>query len=172
MKKLKKLELDNNGLEELAPDLFTNLTSLQTINLHNNKLTQLPTTLFTGLANLTSLTLTENRLTSLPAGLFDPLVSLEVIKMGENVYEQFPENLFSKVQFFGFFFVSISFAFLISLLLFLSKYSYLWYYILFSSVLNKDFIAAGKQYTKRVKTGFILYACDSPPLNSRVKKVK
>ena len=39
----------------------------------------------------------------------------------------------------------------------------------FSFVLNKVFIAARKHNTKRNKTGFILYACDAPPLNSRVK---
>ena len=36
--------------------------------------------------------------------------------------------------------------------------------------MNKVFIAARKHNTKRNKTGFILYACDSPPLNRRVKK--
>ena len=34
------------------------------------------------------------------------------------------------------------------------------------------FVAARKHNTKRNKTGFILYACDTPPLNSRVKKRK
>ena len=41
----------------------------------------------------------------------------------------------------------------------------------FSFVLNKVFVAARKHNTKRNKTGFILYACDSPPLNSRVEKI-
>ena len=35
--------------------------------------------------------------------------------------------------------------------------------------LNKVFVAARKHNTERNKTGFILYACDSHPLNSRVK---
>ena len=38
------------------------------------------------------------------------------------------------------------------------------------SFLNKVFVAARKHNTKRNTTGFILYACDSSPLNSRVKK--
>ena len=39
----------------------------------------------------------------------------------------------------------------------------------FLFVLNKVFVAARKHKTKRNKTGFILYSCDSFPLNSRVK---
>jgi hypothetical protein len=96
LNKLKVLELDNNGLQELSSDQFTGLAGLQKLNLHNNRLTQLPAGLFAGLANLTSLTLSENKLTSLPAGIFDPLVSLEVVNLGENYYEQLPENLFIK----------------------------------------------------------------------------
>ena len=34
---------------------------------------------------------------------------------------------------------------------------------------NEVFVAARKLTTKRNKTGFILYSCDSPLLNSRVK---
>ena len=40
----------------------------------------------------------------------------------------------------------------------------------FLFLLNKVFVAARKQNTKRNKIGFILYACDTPPLNSNVKK--
>ena len=39
-----------------------------------------------------------------------------------------------------------------------------------SFLLNNFFVAASKK--KRNKTGFILYASDSPPLNSRPKKIK
>ena len=39
----------------------------------------------------------------------------------------------------------------------------------FSFVLNEVFVAARKHNTKRNKTSFILHACDSPPLNNRVK---
>ena len=39
----------------------------------------------------------------------------------------------------------------------------------FSFVLNKVIVDAKIHNTKRNKTGIILYACDSPPLNSRVK---
>ena len=40
--------------------------------------------------------------------------------------------------------------------------------LIFTFVLNKVFAAARKLNTKRNKTGFILYACDSPPLDSRI----
>ena len=43
-------------------------------------------------------------------------------------------------------------------------------YNFFLFLLNKVFVAARKQNTKRNKIGFILYACDTPPLNSNVKK--
>ena len=36
--------------------------------------------------------------------------------------------------------------------------------------MNKDFVAARNHNMKRNKTGFILHACDSPPLNSHVKR--
>ena len=38
-----------------------------------------------------------------------------------------------------------------------------------SFFLNKVFVAARKHNTKRNKTGFIVKACDTPPLNSHVK---
>ena len=41
-------------------------------------------------------------------------------------------------------------------------------FFLLSFVLNKVFVAAGKHNTKINKTGFILYACVSPPLNNCV----
>ena len=40
----------------------------------------------------------------------------------------------------------------------------------FSFLLNKVFVAASKPKAKRNKTGFILYASNSPPLNSLTKK--
>ena len=40
----------------------------------------------------------------------------------------------------------------------------------FSFALNKVFVAARKHNTKRNKTGFIMCVCESPPLNSLVKK--
>ena len=39
----------------------------------------------------------------------------------------------------------------------------------FTFLLNKVFVAASKPKAKRNKTGFILYASNSPPLNSRAK---
>ena len=41
---------------------------------------------------------------------------------------------------------------------------------LLTFALNKVFVAARNHNTKRNKTGFILYAYDSPPLNILVKK--
>ena len=41
----------------------------------------------------------------------------------------------------------------------------------FSFALNKVFVAARKHNTKRNKTGFIMCVCESPPLNSLVKKI-
>ena len=41
---------------------------------------------------------------------------------------------------------------------------------LFSFLLNNVFVAANKPNEKLNKVGFILYALDSPPLNSCVKK--
>ena len=43
------------------------------------------------------------------------------------------------------------------------------YNLIFSYVLNKVFVAARKHNTKRNKSGFILYTCDSLHLKSRVK---
>ena len=42
--------------------------------------------------------------------------------------------------------------------------------LLFSFLLNNVFVAAHKPNSKRNKTSYILYAFDSPPLNSRLKK--
>ena len=39
----------------------------------------------------------------------------------------------------------------------------------YSFLFNNVFVAASKHNNKRNKTGFILFASGSPPLNSRVK---
>ena len=45
-------------------------------------------------------------------------------------------------------------------------------YKIFLFLLNNFVVAASKLNTKRNKTGFILYAPDSPLLNSRVEHIK
>ena len=50
-----------------SPDVFANLTNLQTLRLRNNSLTTLPSDIFTGLTNLQSLWLHDNHLTALSA---------------------------------------------------------------------------------------------------------
>jgi Leucine-rich repeat (LRR) protein len=42
LKLLTKLDLHNNGIKEIAPQLFTELANLKELLLHNNKLKEIP----------------------------------------------------------------------------------------------------------------------------------
>ena len=91
---LESLDLEANGLEELAPGVFADLSGLRQLLLSSNKLSTLPGRVFSNLSNLEALFLKNNGLRELPAGVFTELSKLQDLWLDANQLSSLPQGVF------------------------------------------------------------------------------
>ena len=88
------LELIDNQLSELPPDIFTGLPRLRRLFLGHNQLSELPPGIFRSLSGLRELDLRGNRLTAVATGDFADLDGLEHLFLDYNKLKELPSDLF------------------------------------------------------------------------------
>ncbi|XP_073400249.1 leucine-rich repeat and transmembrane domain-containing protein 2 isoform X1 [Dendrobates tinctorius] len=81
---LHRLDLSNNYLDQLPPQVFGDLVNLTEIRLRNNSIRSLERELLQGLQQLRRLDLSLNFLSLLPSGLFDDLPTLHWLSLRSN----------------------------------------------------------------------------------------
>ena len=81
---LVSVQLDNNALSNLHPNLFHGLVNLRSLRLEVNKITSLPVGLFRSLSKLQVLSLFDNQILSIDPGTLLPMVSLLNLDMDNN----------------------------------------------------------------------------------------
>lgn len=81
---LTSLVLQGNRLQIVNPSWFSHLQSLEWLDLSNNLLTSLLPSSLHNLTNLLILDLSSNKLEYLPANLFNKMPNLERLNLGEN----------------------------------------------------------------------------------------
>ena len=91
---LTSLNLHDNGLSSLPPNVFADLTSLTFLNLGDNEINSLQTGDFGGLVNLETLEMYRNNLSSLPPGIFDNLTRMDRLSLSQNNVSSLPPNVF------------------------------------------------------------------------------
>ncbi|KAG9470957.1 leucine-rich repeat and transmembrane domain-containing protein 2 [Eleutherodactylus coqui] len=84
---LTEIRLRNNSIRSIERDLLHGLPQLRRLDLSLNFLSMLPSGLFDDLSTLRWLSLRSNRLQSLERMTFEPLSSLENIQLGDNPWE-------------------------------------------------------------------------------------
>ncbi|XP_035279792.1 carboxypeptidase N subunit 2 [Anguilla anguilla] len=89
---LDKLNLRGNQIKELTADAFP--PGLSELNLADNKLTVLSPEMFQGLPRLTCLLLSKNQLSVIPEDLFQNLTALEHVDLSHNLIGGLPEVMF------------------------------------------------------------------------------
>jgi Leucine-rich repeat (LRR) protein len=95
LSRLERLDLENNRLATLAPNLLDPLVQLQTLNLGSNQLGALDPNLFQLTTNLRTLTLANNQLTSIPSTLFNGLSALHTLSLANNRLDTLPPGIFA-----------------------------------------------------------------------------
>lgn len=94
---LASLILPENRLQTVNPSWFCKLQSLEWLDLSSNMLTSLPSNTFNNLTNLLILDLSSNKLKYLPANLFSKLPNLERLNLGNNQLTTFAPGTFNHV---------------------------------------------------------------------------
>ena len=93
--RLEYLNLHNNNISELKPNVFKNLISLIKLNLGSNSMTQLPTELFKFTCNTKFRHLDiNNKLVTLDEDQFSSLAQLRKLILSSNQIQFLPEKLF------------------------------------------------------------------------------
>ncbi len=94
LSKLEYLNLDDNELTIIPPDLFKEMTSLKTLSIRRNRLKVLPNRIFRKLTNLEKLHLDDNKLENFPEGVFQSQINLLVLSLTSNRLTSIPRNAF------------------------------------------------------------------------------
>ena len=81
---LKRIQISDNHIPQLAPLVFAGLESLQLLNFQNNRLTGIHPDLFQSLTQLTTLDMSGNELTHIPDGLFRKNTLLRKLILKDN----------------------------------------------------------------------------------------
>nr|XP_023029071.1 leucine-rich repeat-containing G-protein coupled receptor 4-like [Leptinotarsa decemlineata] len=81
---LKKIFIQNDGVEEIFPGTFRNLSLLQTLNVKNNNLSTVSKGIFKDLPMLTSLTLSKNQISSIENSALENLSMLSKLHLDNN----------------------------------------------------------------------------------------
>lgn len=81
---LHRLDLSNNFLDQLPPEVFGELANLTELRLRNNSIRSLEKTLLQRTVLLRRLDLSLNGLSQLPTGLFDDLPALRLLSLRSN----------------------------------------------------------------------------------------
>lgn len=82
--KLKELYLEENGIETIDDEVFSELVALNYLSLHGNRITNLRTQTFKGLRELLTIEITSNRLVKLGPKLFEETPSLQRLHLEDN----------------------------------------------------------------------------------------
>ena len=99
MKYLQELFLSNNTLISLHSDIFESQTHLQYLHLDLNQLRYLPHDIFRTMHKLKSLNISSNHLLRIPSGLFLQCgVKLEVLDLGKNPLEWIEDRSLSVIN--------------------------------------------------------------------------
>ncbi len=96
-RKLWKIKLANNALEELPQDIFSKNRGLREIDLGHNRLNILPEGLFQNVGLLQILKLNDNKLSKLPSEIFSPVKNLRQLDLSQNLLNTLPHS-FSKLE--------------------------------------------------------------------------
>ncbi|XP_078265993.1 uncharacterized protein LOC144599135 isoform X2 [Rhinoraja longicauda] len=94
---LKILDLSNNLLTTLPPNLFRSIFNLSSLVLQGNRLNKVNPSWFYQLQGLKWLDLSKNMLVSLYNDLFHNLTSLEILDLSSNKLEYIPATLFDNM---------------------------------------------------------------------------
>ncbi len=94
---LRQLNLWHNDLAILSPNVFADLTNLRVLDLDDNDFADIPPNVFAGLTNLATLYLNDTRLTTLPSGIFAGLTNLELLVVSGNEFTTLPSGVFANL---------------------------------------------------------------------------
>lgn len=92
------LNLSDNRLSSLSSQLFSRITTLQILNLSNNRLTQLPDALLNENRDLNVLLLRGNKLKTLSPNLLQNIIDLTTLGLSNNLIERLPSQLYLHLQ--------------------------------------------------------------------------
>lgn len=97
---IKDIYLQNNSISVLASGLFANLKYLTTLDLSRNRLTSawITATTFSGLIRLVLLNLGHNRISKLDPSLFSDLYTLQILNLEHNEIETLPPGTFAPMK--------------------------------------------------------------------------
>lgn len=93
IKKIKKLDLFQSGLEEV-PSNIKRLGNLEILDLHSNKLSKIRKDAFKGLSSLKKLLINSNQITEIENGAFKGLLNLEILSLHHNHLKMIKLNTF------------------------------------------------------------------------------
>uniref|UniRef100_A0A8C2BQ11 Slit homolog 1 protein n=1 Tax=Cyprinus carpio TaxID=7962 RepID=A0A8C2BQ11_CYPCA len=97
-KRLRRIDLSNNQITELASDSFQGLRSLNSLVLYGNKISELPKGLFDGLFSLQLLLLNANKINCLRVDSFQDLQNLNLLSLYDNKLQTIAKGTFSSLR--------------------------------------------------------------------------
>ncbi|XP_062864239.1 slit homolog 2 protein [Trichomycterus rosablanca] len=97
-KRLRRIDLSNNQISEMAADSFQGLRSLNSLVLYGNKVTELPKGLFDGLFSLQLLLLNANKINCLRVDAFQDLQNLNLLSLYDNKLQTIAKGTFSSLR--------------------------------------------------------------------------
>ncbi|XP_010148143.1 PREDICTED: slit homolog 1 protein-like, partial [Eurypyga helias] len=99
-KKLRRIDLSNNQISEIAPDAFQGLRSLNSrrVVLYGNKITDLPKGVFGGLFALQLLLLNANKINCVRADAFQDLQNLSLLSLYDNKIQSLAKGTFTSLR--------------------------------------------------------------------------
>ncbi|KAK9745235.1 Leucine rich repeat [Popillia japonica] len=95
---IQELRLEQNEITEIPPRAFVPYKRLKRIDLSNNGISKISHDAFQGLKSLTSLILYGNKIKDLPAGIFHSLVSLQLLLLNANEISCIRKDTFKDLQ--------------------------------------------------------------------------
>ncbi|CAG09351.1 unnamed protein product, partial [Tetraodon nigroviridis] len=108
-KKLRRIDLSNNQISEIAPDAFQGLRSLNSLShaclccdflvcVYGNKITDLPKGVFDGLYALQLLLLNANKIHCIRANAFQDLQNLSLLSLYDNKIQTLAKGTFTSLR--------------------------------------------------------------------------
>ena len=94
LSRLGSLNLSNNHLRSLPPDLFRDSPRIRTLELNNNEFSQVPTEALSALPELSWLWLDYNKLANLSRDAFAGLGSIKYLRLHNNGITELPPGVF------------------------------------------------------------------------------
>ena len=94
---LRSIDLSDNNIEILPPNLFSHNPNLQRIDLSDNQITLLPEELLSHLSDLRILKLSDNNIESIPPNFFSHTPNLQAIDLSDNQIPFIPEGFCSRL---------------------------------------------------------------------------